>query len=696
MELSLTNGGPLVFKCTCSHLCTNGTQPPPSLRQRPSPRSVKAGKHVSPTHISLSATCSAGLLSKASCLTDPNEYFPPPTMSCLNSGCLVTRDFGTDHDVLGSPRPLRSDLANVSYELSEDLRAKEIELTERCYGGRLRAQRAARIIQNCYRDYRLRTEYAKLRLEKCSSRKLDPVSRTQPNMNNPCNTISSTTFQTTVALSAGLAQPNESHLSSSPCRRPVLHSSGSLEDLVLEQAYVDWALKAATAQAGCAVSESNGLTLNERILDDNHDAKPSFSSSSLVETTSLQPDKMNAPVNASSFAIAPDGDDMVFPNNHVSPNDVHCVLSQNTCHTSNTFPTAPCSCCMTRIAPSALSCELQRRRPSPVRKLSSPASPQAASFSGVDSPANHPSVAHIQHCDSNLIQMGIVGTRTPCVTDSTVAGIQCTCESFSERAPTATTSKQVRPVPHSQNTIPLQHLRCCHCSNSLPKSGMIACCYTQPQKIKVSNSQTVTSVSSGRHVLVPTTPITTNTVGGLILDQNKLPRQSLPNNQLRISSGQMLVAVSASTGQLARTHPMYTPQSLPHASHPSHNQHNPNHTHHHHHHHHPHHLPSQTLGHARNASLPHNQLIHLNTDGKSPPACLLIPAQCNLHGGRTTVASLTDGPPTHVHTAAQTHNSSFSPSVTQFQQLVIAKHQVRQQEKRRKRIYRIGLNIFNK
>ncbi|THD24465.1 IQ motif and SEC7 domain-containing protein 1 [Fasciola hepatica] len=693
MELSSHNGGPLVFKCTCSHVCAGGTQLP-QLRQRPSPRNIKAGRHVNPTHLTLSSESSADPLGKASCLTDPNEYFPHPPMSCLDSGCLVVRDFGTDHDALGSPRPLRSDLANVSYELSEDLRAKEIELIERCYGGRLRAQRAARVIQNCYRDYRLRTEYARLRLEKCSNRKLDPIPQMSPTVKSSCATVCGTTIPTILSPpSTGLAQKNESHPSSSPYRRPALHSSGSLEDLVLEQAYVDWALKAATAQAGYSMPDATGLTISERAPDDNYSATPSFSSSSSVEVIALRPEKMNIPTaDVSSPGVASNGDDTVFSDSHIPSSDMNFGFSRVTCHTSNAPPVAPCNCCMTRITPSALSCELQRRRPSPVRKLSSPASPQTVLVPGVGPSDNHASAAHTQHSDPNLIQMGIVGSGVYCTTSSAPTGTACTCSSFTELVPTAIASKQSFAVAHSQNTIPVQHVRCCHCSHSLPKSGVIACCYTQPPRIMVANSQTPASVSGGRHVLVTAT--TTNGGGGVIIDQNKLPRQSLSNSQIRIPSGQMLVAVSASTGQLTRTHPAYVHQSVSHASHPSHSQHNHDH---HRHHHHPHHLPAQTLGHTRNASLPHNQLIQLNANGKSPPTCLVIPAQCHLHGGHGTVTSLTDGGPVHGHAVAQAHDSpSTSPSVAQLQQMAIAKNQVRQQEKRRKRVYRIGLNIFNK
>ena len=56
------------------------------------------------------------------------------------------------------------------YELSQDLQAKQIEMLEKKYGGALRAGRAARIIQQAYRQYCLNKNFAKLRLEADSRR----------------------------------------------------------------------------------------------------------------------------------------------------------------------------------------------------------------------------------------------------------------------------------------------------------------------------------------------------------------------------------------------------------------------------------------------------------------------------------------------------------------------------------------------
>lgn len=51
------------------------------------------------------------------------------------------------------------------YELSDDLRTKQVEMLARKYGGQAKAARAARVIQNAYRRYRLNRSFARMRLE---------------------------------------------------------------------------------------------------------------------------------------------------------------------------------------------------------------------------------------------------------------------------------------------------------------------------------------------------------------------------------------------------------------------------------------------------------------------------------------------------------------------------------------------------
>lgn len=111
----------------------------------------------------------------------------------------------------------------ISYELSEDLREKEIEFTERRFGGRYRSHQAARIIQSSYREYQLRRDYKKLKIEKRVSRKLDLPSL---NSHNTQSYISPTIQVTSESILEMVKND--------------LKKQNSYEDLVIEQAYRDW------------------------------------------------------------------------------------------------------------------------------------------------------------------------------------------------------------------------------------------------------------------------------------------------------------------------------------------------------------------------------------------------------------------------------------------------------------------------
>lgn len=111
----------------------------------------------------------------------------------------------------------------ISYELSEDLREKEIEFTERRFGGRYRSHQAARIIQSSYREYQLRRDYKKLKIEKRVSRKLDLPSLS----NHNTQSYISPTVQVTSESILEMVKND-------------LKKQNSYEDLVIEQAYRDW------------------------------------------------------------------------------------------------------------------------------------------------------------------------------------------------------------------------------------------------------------------------------------------------------------------------------------------------------------------------------------------------------------------------------------------------------------------------
>ena len=63
----------------------------------------------------------------------------------------------------GSNSELSKRTRNQSYELSQDLQDKQIELLERKYGGSVRAQRAALVIQRALRRYMLNRKFASIR-----------------------------------------------------------------------------------------------------------------------------------------------------------------------------------------------------------------------------------------------------------------------------------------------------------------------------------------------------------------------------------------------------------------------------------------------------------------------------------------------------------------------------------------------------
>ena len=93
-------------------------------------------------------------------------------MSITSLNCITTTTTTTTNNIpLSSTSSSNSSLkiddtsatkSNLKYELSNDLKQKEIEYLNRKYGGYLRARRAARTIQLAYRQYKLKKNYEKL------------------------------------------------------------------------------------------------------------------------------------------------------------------------------------------------------------------------------------------------------------------------------------------------------------------------------------------------------------------------------------------------------------------------------------------------------------------------------------------------------------------------------------------------------
>ena len=81
-----------------------------------------------------------------------------------------------------------------AYELSQDLREKQLELLEKKYGGSLVARRAARVIQNAYRQYSMNRNFTKLRSEadeKRLSRRFAEFSRSRTIWSDMVTTVES-------------------------------------------------------------------------------------------------------------------------------------------------------------------------------------------------------------------------------------------------------------------------------------------------------------------------------------------------------------------------------------------------------------------------------------------------------------------------------------------------------------------------
>lgn len=94
--------------------------------------------------------------------TAPTPLPPPATTAATNVQRVQVqrqRSFKRTDDELIK----RSRVQSSSYELSQDLQEKQLEMLERKYGGTIRSRRAARIIQRAFRKYCMNKNFEKLR-----------------------------------------------------------------------------------------------------------------------------------------------------------------------------------------------------------------------------------------------------------------------------------------------------------------------------------------------------------------------------------------------------------------------------------------------------------------------------------------------------------------------------------------------------
>ncbi|CAL8098713.1 unnamed protein product [Calicophoron daubneyi] len=621
-----------VCRCKCTERRVDG-----QILDQISPRALKATRLPESSSINNqreNQLCFAGKKPESRSL--PSSQTDPP-LNSINSNCLIMYGLCNEQGDIDEVQIARSDLPNLSYELREDLRAKEIELTERCYGGRMRAQRAARIIQNTYRDYRMRMEYARIKQERssgCKSAGNTPVQ------------VSGTQLKIVLPRSNDILYDSCSPRSLSN-EQSKLKPSGSVEDMVLEQAYVDWALQAATAQSNC-----NQLP-NSDIAKTAEDG-----------TTELVPPAVSS--SAGPPCPVATGQNGVTPSRvaHSIGTNVSCANSLDLTSSTDSFqkqgvgselccgfypvlvkepPLESSVCnCGSRSFPNPFSCELQRRRTSPVRKLSSPTSIRR-NFS--DQSSTNPSVCFYQRTGPGIVSIVPVSIHSS--PSSISSASHCTCMSYKDDS-TNIANKMAHLLTHPSGHRQKYY---CHCGADLIRRSR-----TQPPQLLLSNGQQ-TSLNSG--------PVLN--LNHRILSAGGNPEEVILTDAVHFKTeAHSLQCTSKSTAQVQTTSPRGPLLVTMASSNLNHQNHFPAHAT----------IPS--------VAGPH-QLTRLG-DQKMPNRILITPVHCQVH-------------PCHPLPGDQQHRRQHQQaSLCQLQHLPshVTKYQAPSLEKRRKRVYRIGLNIVNK
>ncbi|TGZ61702.1 hypothetical protein CRM22_007835 [Opisthorchis felineus] len=595
-----------------SHQCSCNGQ---HVTQRQSPRTIKTGRHLSNNY---SAYPDGNLIRAA--IVDPRGAAGP-----LSTNSIIAPNSFTEVAPLSNIHPLRADFGNTSYELSEDLQAKEVELIERSYGGRLRAQRAARIIQTVYRDYRLRTEYARLCMENCSKRKIQDHDSIIP-ATGLHKTSPPSDRQTSVKLDLRRSENQSSR------------SSGSLEDLVLEQAYVDWALKAATEQLSCGISSNSDSTGAISFDRTSHTSGTSRSNDkALVEGNQVASSSCEGIVQDHCHAELCHGHETNFSvgsrlsNHRTGPNcsAIYPLVARDT-NSNHTIPNsnfAQCNCLM-RTTAAVLSCEIQRRRTSPIRKLSSP------TLTRRSQPRFEQSCRDSVMPSSQRSHSGLKGSSTtPGLLSS-----QGDCHSV--------------PVPNKSSDPSLSASPClsqqgscvCQCSKCSRSNGV---CTHPAGPFSADHINSFTAINGKR-------PVLTN---GVAPDASRLSSRTCSRHATHHPSSHNS---SSASGCHNTSRPVLValPTSVAYCSSSGHS------------------WNSSTLAQHQLTGLAIEQMKHTH---------LFVPTQCR--ASHAPQQSLTRVLP------SDGQHSVPSPQPLPLQ---IIKQQARNAEKRRKRIYRIGLNMFNK
>ena len=99
----------------------------------------------------------------SSMILSPNVKRPINKNPLTTGSNFRIKEYTTNTDDLITPiTKCQQQHLPIDYELSNEMKNKEIELLYRKYGGHLRCKRAARVIQHAYREYKLRKNYYKL------------------------------------------------------------------------------------------------------------------------------------------------------------------------------------------------------------------------------------------------------------------------------------------------------------------------------------------------------------------------------------------------------------------------------------------------------------------------------------------------------------------------------------------------------
>ncbi|XP_052282699.1 IQ motif and SEC7 domain-containing protein 2-like isoform X2 [Dreissena polymorpha] len=133
----------------------------------------------------------------------------------------------------------RSRAQSNSYELSQDLQDKQVEMLERRYGGSIKSRRAAKIIQRAYRQYSMNKNFQKLR-NSVAERRHSKLGRSNTVWSDRVFTDAQYTMGATVIPNGDLTNKRSGDLYSNDPRKRLTETSDQprvLQQMSLDQGY---------------------------------------------------------------------------------------------------------------------------------------------------------------------------------------------------------------------------------------------------------------------------------------------------------------------------------------------------------------------------------------------------------------------------------------------------------------------------